>query len=213
MKSKRIKKALVAVVIVLLLAPIVYAIGFVIYDFRFYYAGIPLGGDYEKISTRFFTTQDIPLELAYQFEFGEELPNAYPNAFYDAMPVETLNERFGIDFASEDEWVAISRSREIGALVYDINWRLANYEKSWGSIAIPLYKMRSYSPNTIYVYTSRFPVSELYTGEFHDYFSADIRYDESAWDYFRWHESYPSQKRNFWREFKAYLCLYIPYTG
>jgi hypothetical protein len=154
--------------------------------------------------------------LEHQFEFNGELLHAYPDVFYDVMPVETLNEMFDIDFESEHELIAISRGREIGALVYDVNWRLANYEKNWGSIAIPLYK-RGYSPNTIYVYTSRFPLDELYTGEFHNYFSADIRYyGTGEWYYLSWHESDSSQKRNLWREFFEYLSIYVfsmPFGG
>jgi hypothetical protein len=181
-----------------------------------------LGGDYENISIREMTTMIIPLELAYQFEFDGELPNAYPDAFYDIMSVETLNEMFEIDFESEHEWVVISHGRKIGELVYDINWRLTNYEKSWGSIAIPLYE-RGYSPSTIYVYTSyayrvysyKFPLNELYTGKFHNYFTADIRYVDDVqiiWYILEWYEGLDSIERNFWQELKFYIRLHIPFV-
>jgi hypothetical protein len=215
MKSKPRKKKMSAIIALTLLALLLIQISSYLHEFLTIYRGTPVGGSYEKISVRWATTREILLELAYQFEFDGELPNAYPDVFYDVMSVETLNEVFGIDFESEHELVAISRGREIGQLVYDVNWQFDHYEESWGYIAIAKY-MLDYSPNTIYVYTpfvyvnrnnSKFPLNELYTGEFHNYFSDDIRDDDEGqeWFAYRWGSSGPSVKRSFWKELDQYL--------
>jgi hypothetical protein len=181
MKVKRARKAIITLLIIITLIVLLYMASLVIsYNNLIRDETIPLGGIYENIElTR--TTRRVPLKLVYQFEIDGELPTEYKNysCFYDVMSVKTLNERFGAGFETEDEdgWVAISHGRVIKALFYDINWRLANYMKDWGNIAVPLYE-RDYSPNTIYVYTSRFPLKELYTGERQGYFSSDIRHDD-----------------------------------
>jgi hypothetical protein len=216
-KNKRKKKKIAFLLTFIALSLVLIVIELYGFFTLNYYSGIPLGGDYENIVARSRYTRSIPLELVYHFEFDGELPKAYPDGgFYDIMSVTTLNEMFAINFETEDEWVAISQGREIGQLVYDVNWRLANYEKSWGSIAIPKYE-RDYSPNTVYVYTSIFPLNELYSGEFHGYFSTDKRYvnDRQNWPSIAWQSAYyDSQKRNWWEEFLKYVSYQIiPFEG
>jgi hypothetical protein len=105
MKSKPQKKKIIAIIAFTLLALLLIQISSYLNEFLTIYRGTPVGGSYEKISVRWATTREIPLELAYQFEFDGELPKAYPAVFYDVMSVKTLNEVFGIDFESEHEWV------------------------------------------------------------------------------------------------------------
>jgi hypothetical protein len=171
-----------------------------------YEAGIPLRGGFEDMRIM-ETTREIPLELVYQFEC-EELPThrdyqLSPDGFYVAMPITAFREAFSIDFETEHEHVLISHGKAIGQLIFDTNWELSRYyEKtvagSSGEIAIAKYKRpeRGSSPNTIYVYTSDFPLYRLYTGRYHRYFTCDIRYmdDEQVWDVQMWSEDNPSQR-------------------
>jgi hypothetical protein len=83
---------------------------------------------------------------------------------------------------------------------------LHKYIEDWGYIAIPRYE-RDYSPNTIYVYTSAFPLGNLYSGEWQGYFTGDPRYvdDWLPMDVSVWTKENPSPKYNWWQGFMEFV--------
>jgi hypothetical protein len=175
--------------------------------------GIPLGGFYEKNRIE-ETTREIPLKLVRQFEMDDEtLEGLVDNwefiessgyiefselvyEYYDIMPVEELCERFAIDFETEKGGeVIISHGRKIAQFIYDTNWRFYHWQDGWWSIAVPRFE-RDFSPKTIYVYTSDFPLHELHPLDLHSYLKRDKRYvdDEQVWDVQMWSEDNPSPR-------------------
>jgi hypothetical protein len=205
------RKKKVMVMIILTIATAVFlllVISIFAYNRYIRNAGVLLGGYYEKIRIT-ETTREIPLEFVCQFDIIDDLRYYY----YDIMPVKVLNKEFDTDFEAEDTWVVISHGRKIGQLVYDINWRLFHYEEMWGSIAVPKFE-HGFSPNTIYVYISDFPLYELYTGFLHPYVE-DIRYinDEQEWDVQVWGTDNPSPKRIWWLDFNEWKRRIFPRPG